>query len=78
MPTNPKRFCVQLCFSSLVTEEGIKQEFKLADPNQFPPETGIADELARRMGVNSDDDAFHYGTIFLDIPDQVVARIKAS
>lgn len=71
---------INLYYGYEENECGIFHSFHAADPDDPYDEKvsdAIGQKLAEQLDREPDDDCFNYDSMYIDLPDSVVAKIKA-
>lgn len=72
--TNPNR--IELYYGYVETTYGIAHSFEVKDPEECADDEDIAKALAENLHTTRDNPAFNFDSMYLDIPQSVIERIK--
>lgn len=58
-------------------ESGIFHAFQATNPDEEVDSNAIGRDLAEQLDREPDDDCFNWDSMYVDLPDSVVVKIKA-
>ncbi len=67
---------VKLCYAIAQVGNVVHKAFRLCDADKLMPEN-MRDDLAHEVGVSPHDLRLDFDCVLVDLPDSVVAKIRA-
>lgn len=75
--SNPKKYQAELFYGYQECESGIYHSFELADPEVRTDVFKASKRLAELLDTKPGSPDFNFDTMYVDLPESVVKRIKA-
>lgn len=72
-----KQYQVELYYGYEISDCGVYHAFEAADPEAATDGDEIAAGLAEVLDTSVDDETFDYNSMYIQLPDTLVERIKA-